>query len=69
MGILTVFESVGESGKDIEMNMPCPVQIGEEVEIYSRRGYLKFKVESVAWLLAPADENNDQSIQLIVKVV
>jgi hypothetical protein len=69
MGILTVFEGVGVSGEDIEMTMPCPVQLGEEVEIYSKRGYLKFKVESVVWLLAPGDEFNDQSVQMIVKVV
>jgi len=64
MGILTQFQDF-DGHEDLEIEMPYPVRVGDEIEIY-RTGY-NWTVTSVTWLITQADPNNDQTVELLVR--
>jgi len=64
MGILTQFQDFNGQ-EDLEIEMPYPVRVGDEIEVYAT-GY-NWTVESVTWIITQADENNNQTVELLVR--
>jgi hypothetical protein len=61
---MTSFEKI-DGTMNVEVEMPYPVRVGDEIEIYAT-GY-NLTVQSVAWVIGLADQYKEQTVELIAR--